>query len=333
LADGPINNDAAGETEAYAAFGQASYFVSPRFRVTLGGRYSHERKEATAYINNEATLGVREIESATWDAFTPRVSLDFFASDDVMLYLSATKGFKTGGFNGPDDVFDPEYIWSYETGLRSTFWHKRLRFNATAFYYDYTDIQFFQALSAPDPETGATTEVGNAASAEVMGLELELAVAPLSGLQIGLNAALLDATYKNSFAPNTEQPGNPIVDLSGNRLPQAPKFAGSLTASYSWPLGSLGTMSVQGDVYHQSRIYFSAFNEINGPYDQQREYELVNARIELESADGNWNVAVFGRNLGDTVYRQNVIRAIGFFGQLDLLAPPRTYGVQVGFNF
>lgn len=332
LASGPINNDADSKGEAYAVFGQASYLLSERWRLTAGARYSHERKEATGYINNDVSSGLFETRSASWNAFTPRVSLDFFPADDMMLYVSATKGFKTGGFNNTRDAFDPEYIWSYEAGLRSTLWDKRLRLNATAFYYDYSDIQFFQALSAPDPETGATTEVANAAAAEVKGLELELALAPFEGLQIGLNAALLDARYKDAMAPNTELPDNPVVDLSGNRMPQAPKFAGSLSARYSWPVGNLGVLAVQTDVYHQSRIYFSAFNEINGPYDQQQAYEIVNARVELESEDGRWNVSLYGRNLGDTVYRQNVIRAIGFFGQLDLLAPPRTYGVQVGFK-
>ena len=334
LSDGPIGRDFDQESKAYAAFGQATYSILDNLRLTLGGRYSRERKSAIQYVDADVDQGVEARGKKTWNAFTPRFGVDFFPADDVMVYASVTRGFKTGGFNeSARDLFDPEYIWSYETGLRSSFWDDRLRFNATAFLYDYSDIQVNQALPAPDPETGATTEVGNAASAEVKGLEFEISALPVKGLQISANFSILDATYKDFLSPNTEIDGAPIIDLSGNRLPRAPKFAGTLSAQYSHDFAGVGTAYIQGDLYHQSKVYFSAFNEVNDQFDQQKSYEVLNARIGFNSEDERWSIAVFGRNLTDKVYKQNVIRALGFFGQLDLLSPPRTYGVEVGFKF
>lgn len=334
LSSGPIGRDFDQRTRSYAVFGQATYRLLENLRLTAGARYSHERKSATQYVAADVDQGIAATNRKTWDAFTPKFAIDYSLSDDVMVYASVTRGFKTGGFNeSATDIFDPEYIWSYEAGVRSSFLDNRLRLNATGFYYDYSDIQVNQALPAPDPVTGATTEVGNAASARVKGIELEMQAAPFAGLQLGANMSLLDAEYRNFISPNTEIEGSPVVDLSGNRLPRAPKFAATLSAQYSVDIGNAGTLSLQGDLYHQSRVFFTAFNNVNDRFGQQKGYETVNARLGFTSADERWSVAVFGRNLTDTLYKQNVIRALGFFGQLDLLAPPRTYGIEVGVRF
>lgn len=332
LVDGPIHRDSDQSSESYAGFLQSSYQLSERFRVTGGARYTHEEKRAMVYVNANKDLGVAGREDASWDAFTPKLGLDYFPIENVMLYVSVTRGFKAGGFSGLDE-FAPEYIWSYESGLRSTVLDGRLRFNATAFYYDYNDIQVNQILAEPDPVTGSPTTVGNAASAEVKGLEIEVLTQPIERLQLRVYASFLDARYKNYISPNTEVDGNPPVDLSGNRMPRAPKFAATLTAKYSWPVGNIGTACLQGDLYHQSQIFFTPFNNVNDIYGQQKAHEVVNARLCFDSDDGRWNAAIYAENLGNEVYRQNVLRALGFFGQLDLLASPRTYGIQVGVKF
>jgi iron complex outermembrane receptor protein len=334
LSDGPIGRDFDQGTRAMAAFGQITYNLTEKLRLTAGARISRERKTATQYVDATVANGVEGKGSKTWTAFTPKVGIDYSITDDVMLYASVTKGFKSGGFNeSATDLFDPEYIWSYEAGIRTSFLDNRLRFNATGFYYDYSNIQVNQALPAPDPVTGATTEVANAASARVKGVEFELQALPFRGLQLGANVSILDTEYRDFISPNTEIDGSPVVDLSGNKLPRAPKFAATLSAQYTVDIGNAGALSLQADLYHQSRVFFTAFNNFNDVYGKQTSYELINARIGFTSANERWNIALFGRNLSDKVYKQNVIRALGFFGQLDLLAPPRTYGVQLGFKF
>ncbi|MGV3481931.1 MAG: TonB-dependent receptor [Sphingobium sp.] len=334
LSNGPIGRDFDQRSEAYAAFGQATYALDEHVRITAGARFGRERKSATQYVNADAALGVDERGRKTWNSFTPRLAVEYSPNKDVMLYASVIKGFKSGGFNeSARDVFDPETIWSYEAGLRSTWLDGKLRFNASAFFYDYTNIQVNQALPAPDPETGATTEVGNAASAEVKGLEFELSALPLEGLRLSAGVSLLDAKYKSFLSPNSEVDATIIVDLSGNRLPRAPKFAATLSAQYTHEIRAAGSVYVQGDFYHQSRVFFTGFNNLNDRYGQQSSYEIVNGRIGFDTTDKRWSIALFGRNLTNRVYKQNVIRALGFFGQLDLLAPPRTYGVQLGFKF
>jgi len=331
---GPIGRDFNSGTRAYAGFGQFTYKIFDKLRLTVGARFSHERKFAVQYLNAMEALGVQATNSKSWNAFTPKFSIDYSPNDDVMFYASATRGFKSGGFNeSASDLFDPEYIWSYEAGARTSLLDKRLRLNATTFLYNYSNIQVMQALASPDPLTGATTKVGNAASARVKGIELELQVIPLKGLELSANASLLEAKYRTYLSPNTEVAGNPIVDLSGNWLPLAPQFAGILSAQYTTTVGNAGTLSVRGDLYHQSRVFFTAFNNLNDHFGQQKGYELVNAHIGFTSADKHWTLGLFGRNLTNKVYKQTVIRALGFFGQLDILAPPRTYGVELGFKF
>lgn len=332
--NGPIYSDMDSVTTALGAYAQATYRLTERINLTAGLRYSWEKKKSTSFVGGQATNAALEPVRAKWDALTPKAAIEFHPNDDVMFYASATKGFKSGGIDEDgSEIYDPEYIWSYETGLRSTWFDRRVRFNATGFYYDYSNIQIIQALAEPDPVTGATQRVGNAAAATVKGLELELAVLPLPGLQLTANGSFLWSRYDRYLTPNSEAPGSPVVDLSGNRLPKAPKFAGSFVARYTWDVADHGSAYVQGDVYRQSKIYFSSYNALNDQFDQERPYTTLGASLGFEAADGRWRASIYGRNLTNEVYRHTVIRAVGFFGQLDILAPPRTYGVEIGFRF
>ncbi|RIK92375.1 MAG: hypothetical protein DCC73_13345 [Proteobacteria bacterium] len=336
--DYPVAN----RVDAYALFGQASYRVTESLRLTAGLRYSYEKKKGDflyivtdpfGLLTGVAGGGVFVSQSApeeSWKAWTPKFGIDYFVNDDVMLYVSATRGFKSGGFNllGSGEQFDPEYIWSYEGGLKSMLFDKRLKLNLAAFYYDYTNLQ----VNRFNPATGgATTSVTNAASAEVKGIEAEALALISEGLELDMSVALLDAEYKTYFTANPDAP-DPFIDqdLSGNTLPRSPKFSFGAGLQYTHDLANYGRLTLRGEARYQSHIWFDQFNSENVEEDN---YTLLNAFLTFESQDERWRAQIYGRNLTDKLYRQNVIRATSIIGTLDIWSAPRTYGLEVGFRY
>ncbi|RIK94254.1 MAG: hypothetical protein DCC73_06740 [Proteobacteria bacterium] len=336
--DYPVVN----RVDAYALFGQGSYNVSEKLRLTAGLRYSYEKKDADflniitdpfGLLTGVPGGGVFVSQSSpneSWKAWTPKFGIDYFVNDDVMLYVSATRGFKSGGFNllGSGEQFEPEYIWSYEAGFKSMLLEQRLRLNVAAFYYDYTDLQ----VNRFNPATGgATTSVTNAASAEVKGLEAEVLALLAKGLELDMGIAVLDAKYKDFLSANPDAP-DPFVDqdLSGNTLPRSPKFSLSAGLQYTHDIGNYGSVTLRGEAKYQSHIWFDQFNSSDVEEDN---YTLLNAFMTFESQDDRWRVQVYGRNLTDKLYRQSVIRATSLIGTLDFWGAPRTYGLEVGFRY
>ncbi|HEY0943357.1 MAG TPA: TonB-dependent receptor [Steroidobacter sp.] len=335
--DYPVEN----KVDAYALFAQGTYAFSDAVRLTAGLRYSTEEKKAVfrnvvtdpfGVLTGEPGGGVFESELRPrddWSAWTPKIGIDWDVADDVMLYAAATKGFKSGGFNltGAGEQFDPEYIWSYEVGVKSTLLDRRLRLNAAAFYYDYSDLQVNRFNEATG---GATTSVTNAASARVNGLELEVNALLAEGLDLDLGVALLDAEYRNFRSANPDGE-NPFVeeDLSGNTLPRSPKAVVSAGLQYSQPLGST-VLTLRGEGRRQSQVWFDQFNS---PGVEQDAYTLWNAFVTLRDADDRWRVQLYGRNLSDELYRQSVIRATSILGTIEFWGAPRTYGIELGWNW
>ena len=214
-----------------------------------------------------------------------------------MLYASVTRGFKSGGFNALADqgAFQPEYIWAYELGIKSDWLDHRLRANASAFYYDYTDLQV-QTFQDPTEVGGAPTIIlKNAASATVQGVELELDALPLDQLRLSAGVAFLDATFDEFLSARGSAPDVPI-DVSDNRLSNAPKWAYSLSARYELDLFERGTLAFFAGYKWQDQIFFTQFND---PGNRQDAYGLLNAQIDFQTADGRWQFSVFGANLTD----------------------------------
>jgi iron complex outermembrane recepter protein len=215
------------DTSAWAVFGQATYRVSRRLSLTGGVRYTDEDK-AFANTGGSYRIGtvaladptsfydyVDGVNSAAW---TPRASVQFEASTHTFGYVSATRGFKSGGFNTtarvPGRAFDPEFAWTYEAGLKRTMADGRLRTNIALFYNNYRDLQV-QSFIAP-----GQVDISNAGSASIKGAEIELSAATRAGLQFVASASWLEATYRRYLA---RVPGGSTLDAAGKRLSNAPE--------------------------------------------------------------------------------------------------------------
>ena len=243
-------------------------------------------------------------EARYYHGTTPKFGIDYQITPRILAYGSVTKGYKSGGTNfasfSQDTLFfNPETIWSYEVGLKSEFFDRKLRFNASAFYYDYKNLQVIQLITATE------VSIGNAATATDKGLEFEAAAKPIPGLTLSANVSLLDATYdtfSNASVPNALVPfvtGNSrynatanSFNASGNNLDSAPKSSFSLEGEYDWQLGP-GRPFIDAEYFHQERSYF---DPSNNPILSQPGYHLVNASVGYDF-DPTLRLAVIGKNL------------------------------------
>lgn len=312
---------------SWAVFGQASFDITPTLMLTVGARETWERKSGHFAGIKVSGPGLPPplaadydvIASKTWRALTPRVALDWQATPDALVYASATKGFKSGGFqgiagSGPSQAtpYNPEFAWSYEAGAKTQWLDDRLRLNLALFKTDYTDLQVSQLVPL------CCVVVGNAATARIYGAELEWIIAPLPGLQIDGSYARLDTKF-TSFA--TGATGN----FTGNVLPRSPRDKVHWGLQYSTPIAGW-TALARVDYTNQSKMYFEASNI---PTQKQEGYIDVDARASLTSPDGHWELAVWGKNLTDELVATYVTAFAPYHQVLVPYAPPKTYGFTV----
>jgi iron complex outermembrane receptor protein len=337
-------------SEAEAAFLQGTYHVTPTIGVTVGYRYTMERKHIDQDFQKFITFpsgpfvipGFPFISDLSRDfhGSTPKFGVDWNVSNDAMLYFSVTRGYKSGGLNyGADTLasltFEPETITSYEVGAKTQWFDRRLRLNLTAFTYDYKNLQV-ESLISP-----AVVAIGNAATARAKGLELEITGKPTPNWQLTGNLTLLDATY-SSF-PNAAVAAGlvPYVEslpqynavtgtfnASGNRLSAAPRVTTFLAVQRSWDLNGGDSIYTRAEYYWQDRVYY---DPTNVAVQSQGPYGLVNAFVGYNTANGLWRVQLWGKNLTDKSY---VISAVANgLGPSGLVGAPRTFGVRLTRNF
>jgi iron complex outermembrane receptor protein len=317
------------DTQAWALFGEATYSLTKRVGLTGGIRYTDERKRAHntggVYVRGTSTLVNPSSfydfqDTASFDAWTPKVSVQVQAAPDTFIYLSATRGFKSGGFNPTANrtglAYAPESVWSYEGGLKRTMAGGRVRVNAAAFYSDYQDLQVQTLI-----QTGVFFV--STGSATIKGLEVETIAAAGRGLQVLGQFSWLDATFDRFVAV---RPGTTTeVDLPGNRLTYVPEWAGSGSAVYQFAVGKVGTTSLRGDLSWQGRVFYSAFNDL---VESQGMYGLVHLRVAYEPSNKRWELAFYARNLGDQPYVTGMNSGAAFPGYNGRPGEPRQWGTQ-----
>jgi iron complex outermembrane receptor protein len=317
------------KADAIAVYANASYELLERFRISAGLRYSYERREMDYLETLNGAVIAQFDRDDDWDAWTPRFALEYFPCNGNLLYANISRGFKSGGFNttvAQDFPFDPEFVWAYEIGFKTSLPDGWGHVNGAMFYYDYSDIQL-QVLS--EDAAIPFPLVKNAGEATIWGAEAQVVLSPVAGLTFDLSVAYLNAHFDDLQAPDPNDPAAD-PDQSGNRLPKAPEFSIGIGAEYAWQLGHFGTLTPRVDYRYQSAIYFDIFEYSSV---RQNGYSLVNARLEWESAGGNWEVAVFGRNLADRTWAHSGIRLDGQIGNLRYWGAPRSYGFQVALRY
>lgn len=329
--------------DAVGVYLQGAVDLSPTVKLTAGARYNYEHRSGDGYFRFDA-LGVNipTDKSKGWSSVTPKVLIEFKPSDASLLYASVTKGFKSGVINigSLDAAINPETVWSYEAGFKQKLADNRLLLSGAVFYYDYKDLQvsFVNANSI--------VQTINAATARNYGGELELEGKVTDSFRINLSASYLNAKFTKfcnayygaafparpgiSYNACPTDPG--LVDLSGKRLPNAPRF--TFGGGFNWDIatGNDSHLSVNGDLKWQSKVYFTEFNNRDA---EQGSYAMANAGLTWHAPGDRYSIGAWVKNLtNEFVISNNIITAATFaYVRVGSVMPPRTYGVTAAFNF
>ncbi len=317
--------------KSYAGFGQATYALSPKMSLTAGLRYTYEEK-SMARQGFRIHTGVENIlygEMAdNYDSFSPRVGFEYQWNPDLMTYVSAAQGFKSGGINGRSMAsndflpFGAETVWTYEAGIKSDWLERRLNINAAIFYSDYSDIQF-QSLTS-DPVTAQPISIiDNAGQAEIKGFEVEMKTIVAEGLNFSASVGYTDAKYTDI------KPGVPIS--TNNRFPEIPKWSLALSTDYTVELGDYGYLNGRIDWTYRSKVFHDPQNSASIAQDA---FGLLNARLSFETRGSAWVFSTFVTNLAD---KQYIIGGTDFLTGLGFaeaqIGRPREWGLSVRYNF
>lgn len=315
------------ETTNYAMFSQLSYALTDKLTLNGGARWTYEKKESSLR-NADLAQPFDVSASKNWDDVSPKIGIDYQASDDLMLYVSATRGFKSGSFNGRPTTsvqftsYDPETVLSYEVGAKSQWFDARLRLNAAAFWMKYDDIQML--TGGIDSNGDFFFPVDNAGDTAIRGVELELQARPTEPLTMFASLGYADEEWKRIA---------PVAFVTEDtRLPNFSKWNASAGVNYELPLASFGSLILSGDYSHRSS-YFQTTT--NSPLEEENGYSLVSAHVSVVPQSGNWELKFWGRNLTDARYiawAQDLI-AIGDSHTSAWFGRPREYGVTLRVEF
>lgn len=346
-------------TESTAYFTQFTIDFTDDLHLTLGGRYQEEKRRIIASDTGLANLDgsitpliVRRKQHSNTNNFSPKVSLAYDISDDVMVYGSYTEGYKSGTFNTVNIYDDAEYVKpekvkTSELGFKSELFDRLLRFNAAVFENKIEDLQVqFISLLA-----GGAVNLENAGGARIRGFDFDIQLTPLPELDPGLvlmgGGTYLDSEYTDyrngsgySVNPQTGDysgltgglynqliPGIIESDFTGNKVTRTPKFSGTVGFNQLFEFDN-SNLEFGAQMYFNSGFYYQASNT---PISKEGKYHVIDAQISYFYKPWGTRVTVFGKNINDAQYTYSQFHLDT--GRLDYLAPPSTYGVRFNVDF
>lgn len=338
-------------TNSYSGFLQGDYSFTDWLNVTLGARGQFEDRFLTKQnvtspdqsggepaMNGPETLLINYTEPKVIQRnFTPKLSFNFRPADGHLIYLSWARGFKSGTYNGINiytapTYVQPEIVDTYELGVKSDFLDGNLRLNAAIFQ---TSIKNPQVTFISLINGGAIT-FENAGAAKIKGAEADVLLVPLPNLNPGLVATLggsflhsIFTDYKNGsgFDDTTGVFFSKTGDFTGNRIPRSPRWSGTFGLNQSIEAPG-GTVEVAANAYYNGGFFYNAQNT---DVAKQKPYYLLDAHAGYLYEAWKLRLTVFGQNLNNRVYSYSAFTAD--YGTALTLAPPRSYGLRLNWEF
>ncbi|WP_422010831.1 TonB-dependent receptor [Roseateles sp.] len=328
-------------TKGKAIFGDWSWRLTPQFSVSTGLRYTDESKRAVVLnqaFANANFSGTPIAVPANFDNTrsvtntSPRLSLEYKASNEVKLYTTASRGFKSGGYNirantlsfpSSSKPFDDEKLDSLELGAKMVLDGGRLELNSALFYNKYKNVQLsvFTSYTTPAGQPGFFGDFTNAGKATVKGAEVEFLWLPSTAWRISGNLAAIDAKYDEYI----DRGVNVAAD---KKFSNTPKFAAGLNVEHALPL-SVGTLRSRLSLSHRSKVYPTT--DLAETLAQDA-YTLVNAGLIWEK-DRQLSFFLQGSNLTNKAYKTDGYN-IAALGVLDAFyGPPRTFTIGGTYKF
>ncbi|MEI9992531.1 MAG: TonB-dependent receptor [Rhizomicrobium sp.] len=325
-------------TESYAAYFQGDFHITSDLTFTAGARWTHEAKDVEYQPNpnplarssaanqpfstqDVVNLGIPVKMNA--DVLTPRFALNYQITPDVMAFASATRGFKSGGWNaraydaGNVLPFNKETIWSYEGGVRSEWWDNRVRANLTGFYYVDADNQL--PAGYVDPKTGLISYlIRNYADLADYGVEGDFTVEPIDGFNIFWDVGTQSARFQNIAASVVTQIANCKKGITANNCnagivtpagtiadpTRAPSFTSTLGTNYTFLLGSDYSLTPNVAWNYVAGTWVSTSNDPKG---YQPGHSLFNAGLTLRDEVNHWSLTGECNNCFDDTYKTSFL--------------------------
>lgn len=338
-----ITREQEGNVRSLAAFGEATFEVTDGLSLVAGGRYTSDRKKIEYHAFSTTDAGaipgfgfpgeVFASGGKTWNAFTPRVTVKYRPMQNVNLYATWAKGFKSGGFVdnaylNPTIPLEPEKAQNYEIGAKTRLFDNMLDFNVALFKQKTKNLQNFSGA-------GGIAHTYNG-TLKMKGIEVESVLRPVDGLRLTGNWTHLVGTYSDLRDPLVN------LDYSGNPAKFAPRDSFTVGASYDLAMANGAKITPQADFNYSARIstddantlrlYDNLYNDTKG--------RTLNARLNYESADGRWTVGIWGKNLTNNYQIVNADDITAFLAVPGngttywkiFTNTPRTYGVTLSLR-
>jgi iron complex outermembrane receptor protein len=363
FADSEVFSNFDQDTTTWSAFTQVDYDITERLRIRAGIRYSDDDKDVSndQFITNVGGTEPNPINTVILgpaafnfrvpydyklnrgeDHTTGSINLQYDIGDDIMVYATWANGYKAGGFdesNGLDisREFEDESVDHYEIGAKMELWDNRVRLNLSAFETSFDDLQ----VSAFETATFVVTNAGEATSS---GVEADITVAATEDLTLYGALTWLDSeydSYEDAACTIEQQIAGGLApcrqDLSGSPLQFAPDWSGNLGFNYNFAVTADTNLVFNADAFYSDEVLVAPDND---PVGVQDSYWKINARIAWEADDGQWMVAVLGKNLNDETtfnwLNDATLSGAGFgferayFGQVEI---GRSYELQLRYSF
>lgn len=360
------------DTESIAGFGELTFRMTDRLSLVLGGRYTVDQRDGTTAknpgsgsINNPAVNNLVGLVlprplyfppytatyGKTWKDFTPKASLTYKPSDDILLFATYSEGFRAGGYSlegrtaaEASAPLEPEYAKNYELGLKSRFLDNRLQFNVQGFFVTYKDLQ------ARSYDTALNAFVSsNVGDMEVYGAEVETLFQVTDHLRLGVNYAYTHGRITRDNQGAVPDNAGTVQDESkpalGAQAGGAPHKL-TLFGMFEVPLANDGLIRLNTDATFQSKYYGLRNNsDPDFIYDETANKGVVNVGLSYLTPDRRFEVKAFVRNVTDERHIVNgsaelssllltsaeIAAGNGVFGTI--YNPPRTFGGTVTFRF
>jgi len=345
------------KTKTWAVFAHTEWNLADDWMLTVGARYTKDKKDfdgCTLDVFNDVALlfgttqgscitvntttGVPGLveKSLDEDSTSGKVALNYSVNDDALLYLSYSRGYKSGSFPTLAATVDVQYLPvtqekldAYELGFKWTLAEGAAQLNGAVFYYDYTDKQLLGKVQ--DPAFGSLFRLQNIPESKVKGAEIELQWTPLDGLFISLAGSFIDTKVKE-FVSFTQDSAVPF-DLSGSKFPLTPDNEFMALVNYEWPVGEKLMAFVGGDLSYSDGFQtdYSSDEAPLKPVYKVDSYTLLGLRAGVRSSDGRWSLMAWGRNITDEFYASNVYKSIDSIIRTNGM--PATYGLTFSYNW
>lgn len=346
IQDGDIVNESLG------LYAQATYSLTDALRVTGGLRWSHDKRELTTRNRSNTActaLGVTLAslagapctadKSAAFSQISYTIGLDYQIAPDIMVFVKHDRGYRSGGVPydagsalspssaaGTYTAFKPEIVMNYEGGIKADLFDRHLRVNLTYFHNDFSNVQNQIGQPRPDGVPGQITKVGNDSRAKIDGVEGEMRIIPIRGIELGGHFGYLHSRYTyfltGPVGVSTTQ------NFTGYPLVLAPKWAYGLSGAFTAPLGSA---EIRGNLDYSWETRTLANN---GP-NYRPAHEVLNGRLTVALPEHGLEFSLYGKNITNDRY---IIQPSGAYSSLGfvfngLINKPRELGAEIGFKF